>query len=117
LNILATCAEFFFFAGMKAQRDSDGGRILLGDTAGSRVVMWSVTFRCVWELCQLNVLLYTHTVYYVCTQLRLGPDFLEGDCYVHRGLYQWRTEGAGVQTPSPQNSEVLTKLSRIPSFV
>jgi hypothetical protein len=29
---------------------------------------------------------------------------------------QWRTEG-GIQPPPPRNSEVLTKLSRIPSSV
>jgi hypothetical protein len=31
---------------------------------------------------------------------------------------QWRTEGGlGVQPPPPRNSEVFTKLSRIPSSV
>jgi hypothetical protein len=30
---------------------------------------------------------------------------------------QWLTEVGGVQTPPPRNSEVLTKLSRIPSSV
>jgi hypothetical protein len=48
----------------------------------------------------------------------------EGSVKIHKGAqqsrhtYQWRTEGGnGLNPPPPRNSEVLTKLSRIPCSV
>jgi hypothetical protein len=34
-----TRADFFFFAGMKAQRDESGGRILLGNNTGCGAIV------------------------------------------------------------------------------
>jgi len=49
---LSTCTLFkreaISFAGMKAQRDEGGGRIMLGDnTRGGVVMLWPIRFQCV----------------------------------------------------------------------
>jgi hypothetical protein len=55
------CAKFLL-AGIKAQLDDDGGRILLGDnTGGGAVVLRPIRSTMLAFDFQLNPLLYTHT--------------------------------------------------------
>jgi hypothetical protein len=46
-----------------------------------------------------------------------SPSLAVDTAFLTEGRHQWRTEGGSGVQPSLRNSEVLTKLSQIPSSV